>query len=116
MSFCFHEFFFYFVALHHRIHFHILGAIVDPGTIGLGIDKQGWMLHAAVHEARPDVRCIIHLNTPATVAVSDRFYANDSFVRVRKPVPVSCGISQNRMLPFRFHAQKLVYFRSVKKP
>ncbi|KAF8571982.1 hypothetical protein P879_00318 [Paragonimus westermani] len=46
------------------------GSIVDPGTAGLGIDRQGWLLHAAVHEARPDVRCIIHLNTPATIAVS----------------------------------------------
>ncbi|OON17975.1 class II Aldolase and Adducin domain protein, partial [Opisthorchis viverrini] len=49
---------------------NLKGAILDPGTVALGIDRQGWMLHAAVHEARPDVRCIIHLNTPATIAVS----------------------------------------------
>lgn len=47
-----------------------IGSVIEPGTTGLGIDKQGWRLHAAVHEARPDIRCIIHLNTPATVAVS----------------------------------------------
>ncbi|TPP63711.1 Protein hu-li tai shao [Fasciola gigantica] len=49
---------------------NLKGSVIDPGTIGLGIDKQGWLLHSAVHEARPDVRCVIHLNTPATVAVS----------------------------------------------
>ncbi|CAH8443684.1 unnamed protein product [Heterobilharzia americana] len=46
------------------------GSILVQGSIGLGIDKQSWMLHAAVHSARPDVRCIIHLSTPAAVAVS----------------------------------------------
>uniref|UniRef100_A0A5K3F582 Aldolase_II domain-containing protein n=1 Tax=Mesocestoides corti TaxID=53468 RepID=A0A5K3F582_MESCO len=46
------------------------GNIVDGGSNGLGIDSQGWMLHSAIHEALPAVRCIIQLSTPATIAVS----------------------------------------------
>ncbi|KAA0187637.1 Alpha-adducin [Fasciolopsis buskii] len=46
------------------------GTIAERGTIGLGVDKRGQMLHAAVHEAHPDVRCVVHLNTPATITVS----------------------------------------------
>lgn len=38
---------------------------------GFGIDRQGWMIHASVYEALPSVRCIIQLNTPATIAVSN---------------------------------------------
>lgn len=47
-----------------------LGNIIDGDSHGLGIDKQGWTLHAAVHEALPAIRCVIQLNTPATIAVS----------------------------------------------
>ncbi|CAH8829450.1 unnamed protein product [Trichobilharzia szidati] len=46
------------------------GSVLVESCVNLGIDKQSWMLHAAVHSARPDVRCIIHLSTPAAVAVS----------------------------------------------
>ncbi|KAK4473818.1 hypothetical protein MN116_003151 [Schistosoma mekongi] len=49
---------------------NLKGSILAQGSVDLGIDKQNWMLHAAVHSARPDVRCIIHLSTPAAVAVS----------------------------------------------
>ncbi|VUZ52552.1 unnamed protein product [Hymenolepis diminuta] len=48
----------------------IKGTIIDGGSNGLGIDKQGWMLHAAVHEALPVIRCVIQLNTPPTIAIS----------------------------------------------
>ncbi|VDO03965.1 unnamed protein product [Rodentolepis nana] len=48
----------------------IRGSIIDGGSNGLGIDKQGWRLHAAVHEALPAIRCVIQLNTPPTIAIS----------------------------------------------
>ncbi|VEL18391.1 unnamed protein product [Protopolystoma xenopodis] len=48
----------------------IKGTIIDQGSTVLGIDRPGWMLHAAIYESRPDIRCIIYLNTPATIAVS----------------------------------------------
>ncbi|KAL8622651.1 hypothetical protein ACOMHN_009285 [Nucella lapillus] len=48
----------------------VQGAVVDTGSTGLGIHRAAFSLHAAIHQARPDVRCIIHLQTPAAVAVS----------------------------------------------
>ncbi|XP_060072955.1 alpha-adducin-like isoform X2 [Ylistrum balloti] len=46
------------------------GEVVDQGTTTLGINKAGFTLHSAIHQARPDIRCIIHLHTPQAVAVS----------------------------------------------
>ena len=40
----------------------------DP--TGLGINPGGFTIHSAVHAARPDVFCVMHTHTPATVAVS----------------------------------------------
>ncbi|XP_076460778.1 protein hu-li tai shao-like isoform X3 [Babylonia areolata] len=48
----------------------VRGEVVDTGSTGLGISKAGFTLHSAIHQARPDIRCIIHLHTPAAVAVS----------------------------------------------
>jgi len=46
------------------------GEIVDTGSTTMGINKAGFTLHSAIHQARPDIRCIIHLHTPPVVAVS----------------------------------------------
>lgn len=46
------------------------GYIVDPGSTDLGINRAGYVIHSAVHAARPDVRCVIHTHTTAGVAVS----------------------------------------------
>ena len=48
----------------------VRGEVVDGGSTGLGISKAGFTLHSAIHQARPDIKCIIHLHTPAAVAVS----------------------------------------------
>jgi len=34
------------------------------------VNPAGFVIHSAVHEARPDVACVLHLHTPAGVAVS----------------------------------------------
>ena len=46
------------------------GEIIDPGSTTLGINKAGFILHSAIHQARPDIKCIIHLHTPEAIAVS----------------------------------------------
>ena len=46
------------------------GNIIDRGNTALGINKAGFILHAAIHAARPDVKCIIHTHVTSTVAVS----------------------------------------------
>lgn len=49
---------------------NIIGEVVDQGTTDLGIDHFGFAPHSAIYSMRPDVRCIIHIHTPATAAVS----------------------------------------------
>jgi len=46
------------------------GEVVEEGTTNFGVNQAGFMLHSAIHAARPDVRCIVHLHTPSIVAVS----------------------------------------------
>lgn len=33
-------------------------------------NRTGYVIHGSVYRARPDIQCVIHLHTPATVAVS----------------------------------------------
>ncbi|XP_052394473.1 gamma-adducin isoform X1 [Carassius gibelio] len=49
---------------------NILGDVIDQGSTNLQIDPDGFSPHAAIYSVRPDVRCIIHIRTPATAAVS----------------------------------------------
>jgi ribulose-5-phosphate 4-epimerase/fuculose-1-phosphate aldolase len=49
--------------------------VAADGTVlldetGLGINPGGFVIHGAVHEARPDSNCVIHLHTVESVAVS----------------------------------------------
>ena len=46
------------------------GEVVDQGSTNLTINKEGYALHSALHAARPDIKCIIHLRNPVAVAVS----------------------------------------------
>jgi len=46
------------------------GDVVEEGTTNFGVSKAGFMLHSAIHAARPDIKCIIHIHTPNIVAVS----------------------------------------------
>ncbi len=46
------------------------GEIVDPGSTNLGINKNSFSVHSAIHAFRPDIKSIIHVQTPNTTAVS----------------------------------------------
>lgn len=50
------------------------GNVIDPGSTRLGISKAGYLIHSAIHSARKDIRCIIHLHTAACAAVSSMKY------------------------------------------
>lgn len=45
------------------------GETVEDPT-GNGINRAGYVIHSAVHRARPDVNCVIHTHTAAGIAVS----------------------------------------------
>lgn len=46
------------------------GTVVEQGTTNFSVNLSGFSLHAAIHAARPDIRCIIHVHTPSVVAIS----------------------------------------------
>ncbi|XP_051883399.1 gamma-adducin-like isoform X1 [Pristis pectinata] len=49
---------------------NILGEVVDQGSTNLRINQASFSPHAAIYAMRPDVRCAIHIHTPAAAAVS----------------------------------------------
>ncbi|XP_028256752.1 adducin 3 (gamma) a isoform X4 [Parambassis ranga] len=49
---------------------NIIGDVIEQGSTTLRIDPAGFSPHAAIYSMRPDIRCIIHVHTPATAAVS----------------------------------------------
>lgn len=52
-----------------QVKVNILGDVVDQGSTALSIDSVGFSPHVAIYSTRPDVRCVIHIHTPATAAV-----------------------------------------------
>ena len=42
----------------------------DFGPLNYGINKAGYVIHSAVHVARPEVACVIHTHSWASMAVS----------------------------------------------
>ncbi|XP_037326758.2 adducin 3 (gamma) a isoform X2 [Pungitius pungitius] len=49
---------------------NILGDVMEQGSTSLRIDPAGFSPHAAIYSMRPDIRCILHVQTPAMAAVS----------------------------------------------
>jgi ribulose-5-phosphate 4-epimerase/fuculose-1-phosphate aldolase len=45
------------------------GKVLDDPT-GMGYNAAGFVIHGCVHEARPEINCVIHTHTRAGVAVS----------------------------------------------
>ncbi|XP_061725683.1 protein hu-li tai shao isoform X2 [Cydia pomonella] len=46
------------------------GVVQDQGTTNFPVNVEGFSLHASVHAARPDLRCVLHLRAPGALAVS----------------------------------------------
>src|SRR3546814_6540494 len=42
----------------------------DFGELNYGVNRAGYVIHSAIHEARPEVACIIHTHSWASMAVS----------------------------------------------
>ena len=42
----------------------------DFGDLNYGINRAGYLIHSAVHAARPEVACVIHTHSWASMAVS----------------------------------------------
>ncbi|KAL4714801.1 hypothetical protein ACJJTC_002660 [Scirpophaga incertulas] len=46
------------------------GVVQDQGTTNFPVNVEGFSVHACVHAARPDVRCVIHVRAASVLAVS----------------------------------------------
>lgn len=42
----------------------------DFGPLDYGVNRAGYVIHSAIHEARPEVGCVIHTHSWASMAVS----------------------------------------------
>lgn len=59
-----------------QVKVNILGEVVEKGSANLSVDVEKFSLHSAIYSARPDVRCLLHVHTPATAAVGDAVTVN----------------------------------------
>ncbi|UJR21515.1 hypothetical protein I4U23_024601 [Adineta vaga] len=46
------------------------GSRIDPGSTTFGVNALSFSLYSSVYKHRPDINCIIHVQTPAVTAVS----------------------------------------------
>ncbi len=46
------------------------GNILAKPDFDYGVNRAGFVIHSAVHRARPDAHCVIHTHTPAGMAIS----------------------------------------------
>jgi ribulose-5-phosphate 4-epimerase/fuculose-1-phosphate aldolase len=46
------------------------GRVVDPEYEGHRVNAAGFVIHSAIHMARPDLNCVIHTHTAAGMAVA----------------------------------------------
>lgn len=46
------------------------GNVLEQGSTSFGCAKAAFVLHSAIHEARKDAKCVIHIHHPSVVAVS----------------------------------------------
>src|ERR1700741_3023060 len=51
------------------VKFDLEGKIKDD-SLGIGMNEAGFIIHSCMHAARPEINCVIHTHTRATVAVS----------------------------------------------
>ena len=63
------------------------GNIVWKPDTDYGINRSGFVIHGAIHKARPDVQCVIHTHTRAGMAIS----------------AMKCGLLPLNQTGIRFH-------------
>jgi ribulose-5-phosphate 4-epimerase/fuculose-1-phosphate aldolase len=63
------------------------GNIIWKPDTDYGINKSGYVIHGAIHQARPELKCVLHTHTPAGMAVA----------------AMACGLLPMSQTSIRFH-------------
>lgn len=63
------------------------GNILSKPETDYGINKSGYVIHGAIHKARPEVKCVIHTHTRAGMAIA----------------AMKCGLLPMSQTAMRFH-------------
>jgi ribulose-5-phosphate 4-epimerase/fuculose-1-phosphate aldolase len=63
------------------------GNIVWKPDTDYGVNKSGYVIHGAIHQVRPEVKCVLHTHTPAGMAVA----------------AMACGLLPMSQTAIRFH-------------
>jgi ribulose-5-phosphate 4-epimerase/fuculose-1-phosphate aldolase len=76
----------------------------DFGTLDYGVNRAGYVIHSAIHAARPEVACVIHTHAWASMAVSS----------------LECGLlpitqTAMRFLKVRYHTYQGVVLDEIEK-
>jgi len=71
------------------------GTVLDPGSTRFGINPRGFTLHSAVHQARRDVQCILHMHVPEVISIS---CTKDGFIPICQE---GCAVGPVSLLEFR---------------
>jgi ribulose-5-phosphate 4-epimerase/fuculose-1-phosphate aldolase len=71
----------------------------DFGDLNYGINKAGYVIHSAVHAARPELACVIHTHSWASMAVST----------------LDCGLLAMRFQKIRYHEYQGVVLNNEEK-
>lgn len=61
--------------------------MIDRGSTYFGVNIPGFVLHSAVHSARPDAKCVIHIHHAACIAVN---YTLLTTILTKKNVLLMC--------------------------
>lgn len=46
------------------------GNVIDPGSSCFTPNPRGFVLHSAIHQARRDINCVLHMHMPQAIAIS----------------------------------------------
>ena len=63
----------------------------DFADLNYGINKAGYVIHSAVHDARPEVACVIHTHSWASMAVLPRWVKSPS-APLDRPRPAAAAL------------------------
>ena len=73
--------------------YFLQGNLVDPGTTNFGVNVAGFVLHSAIHAARPDAKCVIHIHHHACIAVSFSICHFYLFFEIYVGLPFHCSVT-----------------------